>query len=80
MLRVTVEVQGMQLQAVADTAAQFTLVSEEFNKSLDPAPPIRKEVAINTAGKGMQMDGYIAGLPLLYTSLLETHSAVPQLS
>ena len=61
MLRVTVEVQGMQLQAVADTAAQFTLVSEEFNKSLDPAPPIRKEVAINTAGKGMQMDGYIAG-------------------
>jgi hypothetical protein len=39
MLRVTVEVQGMQLQAVADTAAQFTLVSEEFNKSLDPAPP-----------------------------------------
>jgi hypothetical protein len=35
MLRVTVEVQGMQLQAVADTAAQFTLVSEEFNKSLD---------------------------------------------
>jgi hypothetical protein len=50
----------MQLQAVADTAAQFTLVSEEFNKSLEPAPPIRKEVAINTAGKGMQMDGYIA--------------------
>jgi hypothetical protein len=61
MLRVPVEVQGMQLQAVVDTAAQVTLVSEEFYKSLDPAPPIRKEVVMNTAGKGMQMDGYIAG-------------------
>jgi hypothetical protein len=28
--------------------------------TLHPSP-IRKEVAINTAGKGMQMDGYIAG-------------------
>ena len=40
MFRVPVEVQGMQLQAVVDTAAQVTLVSE-FYKSLDPAPPIR---------------------------------------
>jgi hypothetical protein len=61
MFRVPVEVQGMQLQAVVDTAAQVTLVSEEFYKSLDPAPPIRKEVVMNTAGKGMQMNGYIAG-------------------
>jgi hypothetical protein len=51
----------MQLQAVVDTAAQVTLVSEEFYKSLNPAPPIRKEVVMNTAGKGMQMNGYIAG-------------------
>ena len=61
MFMVPVEVQGMQLQAVVDTAAQVTLVSEEFYKSLDPAPPIRKEVVMNTAGKGMQMNGYIAG-------------------
>ena len=61
MFRVPVEVQGMQLQAVVDTAVQVTLVSEEFYKSLDPAPPIRKEVVMNTAGKGMQMNGYIAG-------------------
>ena len=61
MFRVPVEVQGMQLQAVVDTAAQVTLVSEEFYKSLDPARPIRKDVVMNTAGKGMQMNGYIAG-------------------
>ena len=57
MFRVPVEVQGMQLQA----AAQVTLVSEEFYKSLDPAPPIRREVVMNTARKGMQMNGNIAG-------------------
>jgi hypothetical protein len=28
---------------------------------MDPAPPILKEVVMNTAGKGMQMNGYIAG-------------------
>ena len=62
MFRVPVEVQGMQLQAVVDTAVQVKLVSEEFYKSLDPAPPIRKEVVMNTAGKGMQMNEYIAAL------------------
>ena len=51
----------MQLQAVVvDTAAQVTLVSEEFYKSQDPAPPIRKEVVMNTAGKGMQMNRNIS--------------------
>jgi hypothetical protein len=38
-----------------------TLASEEFYKSLDPAPPIRREVVMNTARKGMQMNGNIAG-------------------
>jgi hypothetical protein len=61
MFRVPVEVQGMRLQAVVDTSAQVTLVSEEFYKSLDPATPIRKEVVMNTAGNGMLMNGYIAG-------------------
>ena len=61
MFRVPIEVQGMRLQAVVDTAAQVTLVSEEFYKSLDPAPPIHREVVMNTAGKGMQMNGFIAG-------------------
>jgi hypothetical protein len=50
----------LQLQAVVDTAALVTLVSVEFYKSLDPAPPIRKELDMNTARKGMQMNGYIA--------------------
>ena len=61
MFRVPVKVQGMRLQAVVYTAAQVKLVSEEFYKSLDSAPPIRREVVMNTAGKGMQMNGYIAG-------------------
>ena len=61
MFRVPIEVQGIKLQAVVDTAAQVTLVSTEFYKTLDPAPPIHREVVMNTAGKGMQMNGFIAG-------------------
>jgi len=61
MFRVPIEVQGMRLQAVVNTAAQATLVSGDFNKSLPPAPPIRREVVMNTARKGMQMNGFIAG-------------------
>jgi len=60
MFTVPIEVQGMRLQVVVDTAAPVTLVSEEFYKSLDPAPPIHREVVMNTAGKGMQMNGFIA--------------------
>ena len=60
MFRVPIEVQGMRLQAVVDTAAKVTLVSGEFYKSLDPAPPIQREVVMNTTGKGMQMNGFIA--------------------
>jgi len=61
MFRVPIEVQGMPLKTVVDTAAQVTLVSEEFYKSLDLAPPIHREVVMNTGGKGMQMNGFIAG-------------------
>jgi hypothetical protein len=85
MFRIPLEVQGMQLQAVVDTAAQVTLVSEEFYKSLDPVPPIHREVVMNTAGKGMQMNGYIASpfqvvLTSQYNPLPESHSAGPPLS
>jgi hypothetical protein len=45
----------VSFSSVVDTEAQVTLVSEEFYKSLDPAPPIRKEVVMNTTGKGIQI-------------------------
>ena len=61
MFRVPIEVQGIKLQAVVDTAAQVTLASEEFYKTLDPAPQIHREVISNTSEKGMQMNGFIAG-------------------
>ncbi|VDI74776.1 Hypothetical predicted protein [Mytilus galloprovincialis] len=61
MYRVPVVVQGHRVAAVVDTAAQVTLISEEMYKSLKEPPPILKEVVMNTAGKGLQMNGFVAG-------------------
>lgn len=46
---------------VVDTAAEVILISEEVYRSLKSAPPILREVIMNTAGKGMQMNGYVVG-------------------
>ncbi|VDI81407.1 Hypothetical predicted protein [Mytilus galloprovincialis] len=51
MYRVPVVVQGHRVDAVVDTAAQVTLISEEMYKSLKEPPPYLKEVVMNTAGK-----------------------------
>ena len=60
MFRVPVEVQGMQLQAVVDTAAQVTLVSEEFYKSLDP-----RDTSIHSRNlRGPNRGGYVTGFRL----------------
>ena len=59
--RVPIKVQGQSLFAVVDTAAEVTLISEEVYRSLKSAPPVIKEVIMNTAGRGMQMNGYIVG-------------------
>jgi hypothetical protein len=63
MFRVPVEVLGMQLQAVVDTAAQVTVVSEEFYKSLDPAPP--RDTSIHSRNlRGPNRGGYVTGFRL----------------
>ena len=59
--RIPITVQGQELYAVVDTAAQVTLISDELFKSLKFTPPILKEVVMNTAGKGLQMNGFVAG-------------------
>lgn len=61
MYRVLVEVQRKTVLAIADTAAEVTLISEELDQGLEYPPPIVSETAMNTAGKGMQMNGYIVG-------------------
>ncbi|CAC5376396.1 unnamed protein product [Mytilus coruscus] len=59
--RVPVKVQGQSLFAVVDTAAEVTLISEEVYKSLKAVPPVLKEVIMHTAGRGMQINGFIVG-------------------
>ncbi|CAC5387879.1 unnamed protein product [Mytilus coruscus] len=58
---VPIKVQGQSLFAVVDIAAEVTLISEEVYRSLKSAPPVLREVIMNTAGKGMQMNGYVVG-------------------
>ncbi|CAC5408722.1 unnamed protein product [Mytilus coruscus] len=67
MYRVPVVVQDQKVDAVVDTAAQVTLISEELYKSLKKPPlppsplPILKEVDMKTVGKGLQMNGFVSG-------------------
>jgi hypothetical protein len=61
MYKVKVELQGKIASAIVDTAAEATLISEELYQSLENPPPITSETVMNTAGKGMQMNGFIVG-------------------
>lgn len=61
MYRVPVKVQGKTVLAIVDTAAEVTRISEELYQGLKNSPPIISETVMNTAGKGMQMNGYIVG-------------------
>ena len=61
MLRVPVTVQGKNLKAVVDTAAEVTIISDAVFKELEPKPPYLKKVILHTAGRDMKMDGFVAG-------------------
>ncbi len=61
MCKVPVEVQGYRTSAVIDTAAEITLISDRvYHKLANPGSVIRK-VTMNTAGRQLQMKGFIVG-------------------
>ncbi|MES9883357.1 MAG: retropepsin-like aspartic protease, partial [Sedimenticola sp.] len=61
MLRVPVTVQGMVIEAVIDTAAEVTLISDRLYERLPRKPATVKEVIMHTAGREMNMKGFIIG-------------------
>ena len=61
MLRVPVAVQGKMLQAVVDTAAEVTIISDHVFRELEPKPPCLKKVILHTAGRDMKMEGFVVG-------------------
>ena len=50
MLQVPVTLQDFKLQAVVDTAAEVTIISDSIFRELQPKPPYLKKVILHTAG------------------------------
>lgn len=61
MFRIPVLVQGFQLNAVVDTAAEVTLLSDEVYAKLLDKPKRIKDINLRTAGKQLTMKGFVAG-------------------
>ncbi|KAH3876912.1 hypothetical protein DPMN_000764 [Dreissena polymorpha] len=61
MFRVDVRVNGLEVKAVVDTAAEVTLVSDRVVAQLPEEVPVLEHVYMKTAGRGLQMNGFIVG-------------------
>ena len=61
MLSVPVSLQDVTLQAVVDTAAAVTIISDSIFRELQPTPPYLKKVILHTAGRDMKMEGFVVG-------------------
>jgi hypothetical protein len=61
MYTVEAELQGKEFLAIVNTATEVILISEELYQSLENPPPIINETIMDTAGKGMQVNGFTEG-------------------
>lgn len=61
MFRIPIKLQGFRTEAVIDTAAEVTIISDTLHKRLSDPGPIVKQVTLNTAGKEMKLKGFIVG-------------------
>ncbi|MEW8548623.1 MAG: retropepsin-like aspartic protease, partial [Candidatus Thiodiazotropha sp.] len=61
MLRVPVVVQGEKINAVVDTAAEVTVISDTVFREMEPKPPCLKKVILHMAACDMKMTGLIVG-------------------
>ena len=61
MLSVPVSLQDVKLQAVIDTAAEVTTISDSIFRELQPTVPYLKKVILHTAGRDLRMDGFVVG-------------------
>ena len=56
-----VDMEGHRVQAVVDTAAEVTLISDRLFHTLNPPPPFIRPCKIATAGRELSMDGSVVG-------------------
>ena len=61
MLKVAVSLNNVPLQAVVDTAAEVTIISDRVLQMLEPAPQEIRDVVLSTAGRDMKMKGVVVG-------------------
>lgn len=61
MLRVPITVNGRDMAAVVDTAAEVTIISDSVYRSLPVKPNSLKSIKLHTAGKDMSMIGFVVG-------------------
>ena len=61
MLKVAVSLNNVPLQAVVDTAAEATIISDRVLQMLKPAPQKIRDVVLSTAGRDMKIKGVVVG-------------------
>jgi hypothetical protein len=61
MLRLSVKVQEQPVVCVVDSAAEVTIISDNFFQSSERKPPTKRKTKMHAAGRGMRMDAFVAG-------------------
>ena len=62
---VPMQVDGVAIEAVLDSAAEVTIISDRINESLATPPKKLYDVRLDTAGRQLSMNGFVAGPVLL---------------
>lgn len=58
---VPIKIDQLKVQAVLDTGAEVTIISDKIFPQIQPTPPVVKEVNLRPAGRDMIMKGKIVG-------------------
>ena len=59
---VPVQVDGVAVEAILDSAAEVTIISDQIYESLTPPPKKLYDVRLDTAGRQLSMKGFVTGL------------------
>ncbi|KAH3848766.1 hypothetical protein DPMN_091146 [Dreissena polymorpha] len=61
MFRIPLKLQNIETNAVIDTAADVTVISDRMFHRLPKPPRVIKKLRLNAAGRDMSMSGFVFG-------------------